>query len=104
MAVLPDISTDRREDIDSSESIIQARRVVMHNCDCHSFAQVIRALVKTLGMSADQAEQTAWTVHLTGSAVVYEGDLERCELVARELEAWAGPGQTGLPLKVTVEY
>jgi len=95
--------TERREDISTSEGVVLPRKVVLHNCDCHTFGQVIFALVKTLNISADHAEQIAWSVHLTGAAVVYEGDVERCELVAKELEAWAGPGSTGLPLKVTVE-
>jgi ATP-dependent Clp protease adapter protein ClpS len=100
---MPDTITKERQESDVDEEIILPRKVVLHNCDCHDFLQVIVALVKALAMSVERAHQMAWTVHLTGSAVVYEGDLERCELIAKEIEAWAGLGSTGLPLKVTVE-
>jgi ATP-dependent Clp protease adaptor protein ClpS len=80
------------------------RKVVVHNCACHTFDQVILALMKTLPMSYDAALDFATLVDLTGAAVVYEGDLERCELIAENIIAWAGPGNgTRLPLKVTVE-
>jgi ATP-dependent Clp protease adaptor protein ClpS len=96
-------ATDERQDTGTDAGLTLPRKVVLHNCSCHTFQQVIVALVKSLNMSTDQAEQLAWMVHLTGAAVVYEGDVERCELIASQIEAWAGPGSTGLPLKVTVE-
>ncbi len=76
----------------------------LHNCECHTFQQVINALVKTLPLSYEEARNLAFIVDGTGSAVVYEGDIEKCELVANNIVAWAGPGnETSLPLQVTIE-
>ncbi len=100
--LLPEVERD--ETTDDSVSWLLPRKVVLHNCDCHTFDQVIHALVKTLSIGVDAAFEYAYLVDRTGVAVVYEGDLEKCELVANNIVAWAGPGsREGLPLKVTVE-
>jgi ATP-dependent Clp protease adaptor protein ClpS len=57
-------------------------RVVLFNCDCHSFDQVEGILIKAVRCSLSQARAWSWEVHSKGSAVVYEGALERCEAVA----------------------
>ena len=93
-----------RESTDQRDDLTLPRKVVVHNCDCHTFEQVILALVKSLPMTTDQAHEFATLVHLTGAAVVYEGDLEKCELIANNIVRWAGPGSGArLPLNVTVE-
>lgn len=92
-----------REITDQHTDWLLPRRVVLHNCECHTFDQVILALVKTLPISVDVAREYANVVDKTGSAVVFEGDLEKCELVASNIVQWAGPGSTGQPLQVTVE-
>jgi ATP-dependent Clp protease adapter protein ClpS len=93
-----------RENVEQESEWMLPRKVVVHNCECHTFHQVINALMKSLPMSYEDAESFATLVHLTGAAVVYEGDLEKCELIANSIIAWAGPGgKGGHPLKVTVE-
>ena len=99
---LPDI--EQKEERHETPEWTLPRRVVVHNCACHTFDQVILALMKSLPITVEAARDIAMLVHLTGAAVVYEGDLEKCELVANSIIAWAGPGsRTDLPLKVTVE-
>lgn len=44
--------------------------VIVHNDDVTTFETVIAALVSLFGHSRDRAEQLAWVVHRTGSAVV----------------------------------
>jgi hypothetical protein len=83
--------TERREDIGTSEGVVLPRKVVLHNCDCHTFGQVIFALVKTLNISADHAEQIAWSVHLTGAAVVYEGMLSGASLLRKSWKPGPAP-------------
>ena len=96
--------TIEREDTIQHTDKEWARKVVLHNCDCHTYDQVIRALMKTLPLSFEAARDYATLVDMTGAAVVYEGDLEKCEMVANNIVAWAGLGaKTGLPLQVTVE-
>ncbi|MBW3622687.1 MAG: ATP-dependent Clp protease adaptor ClpS [Armatimonadetes bacterium] len=100
--VLPEI--DERDIQDESTDQEWMRKVVLHNCDCHTYEQVIRALMKTLPLSFEAARDYATLVDMTGAAVVYEGDLEKCEMIANNIVAWAGLGsKTGLPLQVTVE-
>jgi ATP-dependent Clp protease adaptor protein ClpS len=95
---------EERENLQDDIGSEWARKVVLHNCDCHTYEQVITALMKTLPLSFEAARDYASLVDLTGAAVVYEGDQEKCELVANNIVAWAGLGKnTGLPLQVTVE-
>jgi ATP-dependent Clp protease adapter protein ClpS len=94
-----------REITDQDNSWVTPRKVVVHNCHCHTFQQVILGLTKSLPMGAEEAYEFATLIHLTGAAVVYEGELEKCELIANNIIAWAGPGnnEKKLPLRVTVE-
>jgi ATP-dependent Clp protease adaptor protein ClpS len=62
-------------------------RVTLFNCDCHTFDQVERALVKATRCSLSQARAWSWEVHTKGSAVVYRGARERCEAVAEVIGA-----------------
>lgn len=61
-------------------------RTVLLNCDCHTFDEVERQLMKAVRCSLARARELSWQVHNTGSAVVYEGPRERCEAVASVLE------------------
>ena len=57
------------------------------NCDCHSFEQVARQLMKAIRVTYGQGMAIADVVHHQGKAVVYTGHRERCEAVAMVLEA-----------------
>ncbi|MBI4062010.1 MAG: ATP-dependent Clp protease adaptor ClpS [Elusimicrobia bacterium] len=70
-------------------------RVILFNCDCHTFEQVEGALIKAVRCSLAQARAFSWEVHSKGSAVVYRGARERCEAVADVL------GRVGLQVKVS---
>jgi ATP-dependent Clp protease adaptor protein ClpS len=59
---------------------------ILFNCDCHTFDQVARQLMKAVRVSYDQGMAIASIVHTQGSAVVYTGHRERCEAVAMVLE------------------
>ena len=43
---------------------------ILHNCDCHSFEQVVRQLQKAIACSEAEGWEIAWQVHNTGKAVV----------------------------------
>lgn len=68
---------------------------VLFNCDCHTFDDVERQLIKATRCSLARARELSWQVHNKGSAVVYSGPRERCEAVAAVL------GDIGLIVKVT---
>jgi len=61
-------------------------RVILFNCDCHSFDEVERQLLKATHCTLSAARRFSWEVHNKGSATVYEGPRERCEAVAAVLE------------------
>lgn len=59
---------------------------ILFNCDCHSFDDVARQLVKAIRVSYERGMQIADVVHRSGKAVVYTGHREHCEAVAMVLE------------------
>ena len=59
---------------------------ILLNCNCHSFDEVARQLMKAIRVSYDRGMAIADTVHQSGKAVVYTGHRERCEAVAMVLE------------------
>lgn len=65
------------------------------NCNCHSFEEVARQLMKAIRVSYERGMAIADTVHNQGKAVVYSGHRERCEAVAMVLE------EIGLLTRVT---
>jgi len=59
---------------------------LLFNCNCHSFDDVARQLMKAIRVSYDRGMEIANVVHHSGRAVVYTGHRERCEAVAMVLE------------------
>src|SRR5258705_12509611 len=43
---------------------------ILHNCDCHTFDQVVKQLMKAIACSEERGWELAWQVHNTGKAVV----------------------------------
>ena len=56
--------------------------VILFNCNCHTFDDVIEQLMCAIGCSSDTASHYAYVVDQFGSAKVYEGDKESCERIA----------------------
>lgn len=69
--------------------------VILYNCECHTFDQVERILIKAVRCGLAQARAFSTEVDTKGSAVVYQGALERCEAVADVI------GSIGLLVKVS---
>ena len=59
--------------------------VILYNCDCHTFEDVIVQLQKATGCSEEKAEAFAQEVHTTGRSVVYSGSDAACEKAANIL-------------------
>jgi ATP-dependent Clp protease adapter protein ClpS len=51
---------------------------ILHNCNCHTFEEVVRQLMKAIGCSEGEGWEIAWQVHNTGKAVVKVGSEEEC--------------------------
>ncbi len=59
---------------------------ILFNCNCHSFEDVAKQLMKAIRVSYERGMNIADTVHSAGKAVVYTGPREHCEAVAMVLE------------------
>lgn len=59
---------------------------ILFNCNCHSFDEVARQLMKAIHVSYERGIGIAQVVHTSGQAVVYSGPREHCEAVAMVLE------------------
>ncbi|KKR62840.1 MAG: ATP-dependent Clp protease adaptor protein ClpS [Parcubacteria group bacterium GW2011_GWB1_41_5] len=70
-------------------------QVILFNCNCHTFDEVIEQLVQAIGCSSATASQLAQVADQFGSVKVYEGEKESCGKVADTL------GRIGLLVKVT---
>ena len=60
---------------------------LLHNCDCHTFEEVVRQLQKAIGCSEAEGWEIAWQVHNTGKAVVKVGPEGECVRVGNILAA-----------------
>jgi ATP-dependent Clp protease adapter protein ClpS len=60
---------------------------ILHNCDCHTFEEVVRQLMKAIGCTADRGWELAWQVHNTGKAVVKVAPEAECVRVGNILAA-----------------
>lgn len=59
--------------------------VILYNCDCHTFDDVIRQMQKATGCSYEKGEAVAYEVDSRGRAVVFSGSQVECERVANIL-------------------
>lgn len=61
-------------------------KVVVFNCDCHTYQQVIALFCRIIpGMSSSRAFELAWKIDHEGQATVYEGEWKTAELIGTRL-------------------
>ena len=58
---------------------------ILHNCNCHTFEEVVHQLMKAIACSEAEGWEIAWRVHNTGKAVVKVGAEEECVKVGNIL-------------------
>src|SRR5688500_6487756 len=58
---------------------------ILHNCDCHTFEQVVKQLQKAIACSEEEGWKIAWQVHHTGRSVVKVGPEAECVRVGNIL-------------------
>ena len=95
----PRYATETTPDVEEIEEVDVALAppwiTILHNCDCHTFEDVVKQLIKAIACSEDRAWEIAWEVHNTGKAVVKVGPETECVRVGNILAA------TGLVVTVT---
>jgi ATP-dependent Clp protease adapter protein ClpS len=74
-----------RPDLDVQHKKLPLFHVIVHNCDCHSFDDVIVGLVRIVGMSFREAARKAAEVDHFGRAVVATTHKEAAEMYAARL-------------------
>jgi len=71
-------------------------RVIVYNCDCHTYQQVIDLFCRFIpGMTSSKAFELAYRIDHQGEAVVFAGGSDQAEEIAAKL---AGGG-----LRVSVQ-
>lgn len=62
--------------------------VIVHNCDCHTYQQVIALFCQIIpGMTPPRAFELAWQIDHHGSAGVFQGDRKQADGIANQLAA-----------------
>jgi ATP-dependent Clp protease adaptor protein ClpS len=75
---IEDVTTGTRDGFEA--------RVVVYNCDCHTYQQVIALFCHIIpGMTPSKAFELAWQIDHQGSAVVYRGEQQVAETIAKKL-------------------
>ncbi|HEX9284958.1 MAG TPA: ATP-dependent Clp protease adaptor ClpS [Nitrospirales bacterium] len=84
MAALP--TAPLPETIEESDTGIDdelGARVIVYNCNCHTYQQVIDLLCKAVPkMTPQRAFELAYRIDHVGSSEVYEGPRKECEQIA----------------------
>ncbi len=78
----------RPEEIETTDDAVAPPwMTILHNCECHTFEQVVRQLIKAIACSEDEGWRIAWQVHNTGKAVVKVAAEAECVRVGNILAA-----------------
>ncbi len=78
----PDLDEDERARLRA----LPPYKVVVLDCQCHTFDDVEVALCRIIsGMTRAKAHQHAWEIHTTGASVVARAPKERAELYQEQL-------------------
>jgi ATP-dependent Clp protease adaptor protein ClpS len=82
VVVVPETTTDEHTETgDGLEA-----RVVVYNCNCHTYQQVIALFCEAIpGMNPTKAFELAWRIDHEGSATVFLGEWKTAEGIAKHL-------------------
>ncbi len=80
-------SPEVRERDSVDEALAPPWLTILHNCDCHTFEQVVRQLMKAITCTEERGWELAWQVHNTGKAVVKIAEEPECVRVGNVLAA-----------------
>jgi ATP-dependent Clp protease adapter protein ClpS len=86
MSRLPSSPIPELDELDLTDAAVAPPwMTILHNCNCHTFEEVVRQLVKAIACSEAEGWEIAWRVHNTGKAVVKVGAEEECVKVGNIL-------------------
>ncbi len=87
MATAEEVQTRPLESDVTDVALAPPWLTILHNCDCHTFGEVVKQLMKAIACSEDEGWQIAWQVHNTGRAVVRVAAEAECVRVGNILAA-----------------
>ncbi len=62
--------------------------VVVFNCDCHTYQEVISMFCQIIpGMTPQKAFELAWQIDHHGSAIVFQGEVKEADNIGNKLAA-----------------
>ena len=62
--------------------------VVVYNCDCHTYQQVVDLFCQVIpGMTPKKAFELAWQIDHHGSAIVFQGTIKNADVIGKQLAA-----------------
>jgi ATP-dependent Clp protease adapter protein ClpS len=79
----PEVEAEQSEEVALAPPWI----TILFNCDCHTFEDVVKQLMKAIACSEDRGWEIAWEVHNTGKSVVKVGPETECVRVGNILAA-----------------
>lgn len=86
MPPTPQAIPETTEDVQTGSGTGLESRVVVFNCDCHTYQQVIDLFCRFIpSMTPARAFELAYRIDHEGQAVVYNGPLEHAENIAAKL-------------------
>ena len=85
LAAIPESRPVVEQESENATTLEPPWITILWNCDCHTFEQVARQLVKAIACSYDDGMAIAGRVHNDGKAVVRVGPKTECERVGRIL-------------------
>lgn len=69
--------------------------VIVFNCDCHTYQEVITLFCQIIpSMNPQKAFELAWKIDHQGSAIVFQGDIKQADEIGNKL------AQGGLRIEV----
>jgi ATP-dependent Clp protease adapter protein ClpS len=79
----PEVEAEHGEEV----ALAPPWMTTLFNCDCHTFEDVVKQLMKAIACSEDRGWELAWQVHNAGKAVVKVGPETECVRVGNILAA-----------------
>ncbi len=77
---------ETREDLSTGTDDGLEARVIVYNCECHTYQQVISLFCQFIpGMTSARAFELAWKIDHEGEAVVYTGSAKQAEEIGKAL-------------------
>ncbi len=82
----PQTIPETTEDVQTGSGTGFESRVVVYNCDCHTYQQVIELFCRFIpGMSSTKAFELAWRIDHDGEAIVFTGSTKQADDIAAKL-------------------